>query len=71
VYFDGRTELILRHRPRLKRALVGFYKMINRENEGYDPIPEAARAELVDYYRPHNRALAAMLGRELPAAWNK
>ena len=36
----------------------------------YPPIPERLRAMLAEFYRPHNRALAELLGEpELGARW--
>ena len=63
------AEPLLRRYPSLKRSLVSAYKSLNQEREGYDPMSTAARALLVDYYRPSVRALQQQPGTVLPDAW--
>lgn len=64
------SEPFLRRRPQLKASVVGLYKRINQAREGYDPMPPEVTAQLDDYYRQSNAALARMLNMPLPAAWN-
>lgn len=64
------AEPVLRRYPSLKRLLVRFYKALNQEREGYDPMPLAARARLVDYYAPSVRALQQQLVAPLPDSWS-
>ena len=48
---NERSERFLRQRPGLKQFLVGIYKSVNQEREGYDPMSDNARSELNAYYR--------------------
>jgi len=59
----------LRPRPKLKSAVVGAYKWINRAREGYDGMSQEDRALLESFYAPHNRALEQLLSRPLPDGW--
>jgi hypothetical protein len=84
VTFSGRNQLVhrwamranllaepmLRRFPAAKRALVGAYKALNQEREGYDPMPQATRERLIAYYRPSVAALARQPGVSLPDSWN-
>ena len=64
------AEPLLRRYPAAKRALVGAYKTLNQAREGYDPMPAATRARLVDYYGPSVAALQRQPDVALPGSWN-
>jgi hypothetical protein len=69
VLANDRLEPLLRPRPRLKVAVVGLYKRLNRAREGYDGMADRERARLEAFYGPHNGDLQTLLGRPLPSAW--
>lgn len=69
IYLNSKSEPFLRQRPKLKRALVGFYKKLNQAREGYNPMPPSAHRTLEAYYRPYNESLRDMLGTETTVAW--
>jgi hypothetical protein len=64
------TEPLLRKRPNLKHRLVNFYKAINQAHDGYDPMPESIRENLLRYYQPSVDALPKLLGCSIPESWN-
>ncbi len=43
-----------------------YHTLNNRKSNNMATIPDKVRANLIDYYQPHNRALAKELGRSLP-----
>ena len=59
----------LRPRPKLKAAVVGAYKFMNRAREGYERMPEEERMLLEGFYASHNRELEELLGHSLPVGW--
>ena len=64
------TEPFIRKRPKLKHSLVDFYKVINQASDGYDPMPESVREDLLRYYQPSVDALPKLLGCDIPESWN-
>jgi hypothetical protein len=63
------AEPLLRRFPAAKRVLVGAYKAVNQEREGYDAMPAASRARLVAYYAASVAALRRQPGVVLPGSW--
>lgn len=64
------AEPLMRRYPAVKRSLVRAYKAVNQEREGYDPMPDAARAALAEYYAGSVRALAREPNLPLPRSWD-
>lgn len=63
------AEPLMRRYPAVKRSLVRAYKAVNQEREGYDPMPDTARAMLAEYYAASVRALAREPNLPLPRSW--
>ncbi|MGH2785503.1 MAG: sulfotransferase family protein [Actinomycetota bacterium] len=59
-------------RTRIWKRAPRLATRLDRANrtEGYPPLSDDLRAKLLDYYRPHNQALAERLGRDL-SAWDR
>lgn len=66
---NDRLEPILRARPRLKSAMLRFYKQLNATPAAEDRISAEDRELLEWYYAPWNLDLEMLLGTRLPAAW--
>jgi hypothetical protein len=63
------AEPLMRRYPGVKQSLVRMYKVMNQEREGYDPMPTAVRALLVEFYAPSIRSLQHLLPAPLPNSW--
>jgi hypothetical protein len=70
VLVNDTLEPLLRPRPRLKSAVVGAYKRLNRAREGYENMSAGDRELLEAFYAPHNRDLETLLDRPLPPGWS-
>lgn len=55
---------------RWKRRLRRFVETVNEAEFTPPPMKRATRERLVEYFRPHNRRLEALLGRDLEA-WDR
>ena len=60
----------LRARYWLRRNMIRPLIASNMRPQRYPPMQPATRARLLDYFRPHNERLAALLGMDL-SAWNR
>ncbi len=69
MWVNNLAEPILRQRPEIKHRIVSMYKAVNLDREGYDPLSDKIRAELLDYYQPGVDKLEACLGRTVPSNW--
>jgi hypothetical protein len=69
IALNNASEPLLRKRPRLKHALVDFYKSVNMARARSEPIPEMLREQLANLYRDSNQRLAGLLNAELPESW--
>jgi hypothetical protein len=67
---NDRLEPILRPRPRLKSAVLRFYKQLNAAPAGNDGISDEDRELLEWYYAPWNLDLETLLGVALPSGWS-
>lgn len=69
MHLNSLSEPILRRRPNLKQALVNIYKSANQAQEGYDPMPNGLRNQLITYYQPSIDALRTFLKNDMPESW--
>lgn len=70
IWGNALSEPLLRKRPELKHKLVNAYKKLNQSREGYEPIPQSVRDDLIEYYQPSTYALEKILKKRVPESWS-
>ena len=69
VFINRRCEPFFRQRPKIKGALVDFYKVINMKKNKVAEMDEKSRFYLTEYYSNSIAGLQEMLDGDLPNNW--
>ena len=62
-------EPLLRQRPEIKNGILQFYKYLNQQKEGYSPMPEDIKKQLLDFYNKENQGLIDIINAKHYPSW--